>query len=220
MRQLHAVLLMPADLAVACAERAQTAGIEMRAARVDDLAGLAEALHAPTQLLLCFGTGVIVPRELLGVPELGSLNVHPASPDYPGRDPHHFAVYDGARRYGATMHYMVERVDAGPIVDVEWFEVDPLHAPCDLLARSTAAGLDLLGRLFAGLAGGRRPEAMPGVTWGPRKTTRKMFLDLCRVDSTMSGEEFERRRKAVQAPGYRNLYTEVHGRRFRLEDPQ
>jgi methionyl-tRNA formyltransferase len=70
-------------------------------------------------MLLSHSTSVIVPGKLLEPFGERALNIHAASPDYPGRDPHHFAVYDGVRRYGATLHRMARKVDAGAILDVE-----------------------------------------------------------------------------------------------------
>jgi len=64
---------------------------------VRDLEGL-WAASGSGRLLVSFSTGVVVPAELIAAFPAGAYNVHAASPDYPGRDPHHFAVYEGASR--------------------------------------------------------------------------------------------------------------------------
>ena len=46
------------------------------------------------ELLVSFGSSIIVPKKILDIKGLTSINIHAASPDYPGRDPHHFAVYN------------------------------------------------------------------------------------------------------------------------------
>ena len=74
--------------------------------------------QATGDVLLSFATSIIVPKEVIDRFPSGAYNIHAASPDYPGRDPHHFAVYEGATRYGATCHIMSAPVDEGPIVDV------------------------------------------------------------------------------------------------------
>src|SRR5262249_229160 len=56
--------------------------------------------------LISHSTSVIVPASVLEVLQGRAVNIHAASPRYPGRDPHHFAIYDGAARYGATAHVM------------------------------------------------------------------------------------------------------------------
>lgn len=217
MKVLHAVLLMPEEPGERLCRMASAAGILLRARVVADQAGLAEAFLNPPQLLLSFGTSVIVPAHMLDLPQLLALNVHAASPDYPGRDPHHFAIYDGATRYGATMHLMTAKVDAGPIVDVELFDVAPDATPSSLLDRANHAAWVLLERLLRKLASDQTPVPLTTPRWGSRKTTRSMFLELCRVDASMSEMEFARRLHATSMPGYDNLYLELHGYRFRFE---
>lgn len=165
-------------------------------------------------LLLAFGTGVIVPADVLETPGLVAVNVHAASPDYPGRDPHHFAAYDAVSRYGATMHYMTTAVDQGPIIDVEWFSPPTDAAPCDLLALANQAGLRLVERFLALFDPAAPPSIHAQYHWSPVVRRRADFKALCRVDAQMPAAEFERRARAVAMPGYENLWTELHGRRF------
>lgn len=218
MKCLSAVLLMP-DVAgrKTCIIAAQS-GIALDALIVNDLRALERAFSIRRELLLSFGTGVIVPSWILELPGGLALNVHAASPQYPGRDPHHFAVYDGATQYGATMHHMSQDVDAGPIVDVELFEVPAQTSPSDLLSQANEAGWLLIARFFQRFVEQGAPAPMPGLEWGLRKTTRKMFQELCRIDPSMSKEEVERRYRSTAMPGFRNLYLDMHGYRFRIED--
>src|SRR5258708_26254606 len=82
-----------------------------------DLAGLScEVLERAR--LIAFVTPEIVCRGVLARLGYGALNFHPAPPGYPGWAPSHFALYERAQQFGATVHVMVEQVDAGPIVDV------------------------------------------------------------------------------------------------------
>jgi methionyl-tRNA formyltransferase len=75
------------------------------------------------KFLISFSTSTIVPKWLINKLNGCAVNIHAASPQYPGRDPHHYAIYDQASEYGATMHYMTEKVDDGIIIDVEFFKV-------------------------------------------------------------------------------------------------
>jgi methionyl-tRNA formyltransferase len=217
MKRVRAVLLMTEFSGLRTRELALQVGIELNAIVVNDLSALQLAFSQPRDLLLSFGTGVIVPSSILRLPDLLALNVHAASPEYPGRDPHHFAVYDSVKQYGATMHYMTQSVDAGLIADVELFDVTPATAPSELLEQANNAGWMLIARFFRSYAERGAPAPMPGQTWGHRKTTRKMFQDLCRIDPGMPKEEMERRLKATAMPGYKNLYADIHGHRFRIE---
>ena len=217
MKTLHAVLLMSDESGARLCRLANTIGISLKAEVAGDLPTLTRKFDDPQTLLLSFGTSVIVPAPLLEQPGLLALNVHAASPDYPGRDPHHFAVYDGATKYGATVHFMTSKVDAGPIVDMELFDVPTDATPASLLDQANQAAWVLLERLLEKLAGEKALAPLAGASWGTRKTTRKMFIELCRVDASMTVVEFASRLRATSMPGYSNLYMEVHGHRFRIE---
>lgn len=168
-------------------------------------------------LLLSFATGVIVPSWILEQPGLTALNLHAASPEYPGRDPHHFAVYDEATQYGATLHFMAASVDAGPIIDVELFNVPDDALPIDLLDKANEAVYRLLGKYLPMLLSGNILPSNPDLQWAGKKRSRKDFLELCRVGSDISETEFQKRQKACQMPGYSNLHTVIHGKRFMIE---
>jgi methionyl-tRNA formyltransferase len=113
---------------------------------------------------------------------------------------------------------MTKSVDTGPIVDVELFDVPAPVTPSELLARANDAGWSLIARFFQRFSEHGAPTPMSGLAWGPRKTTRKMFQELCRIDPAIPKEEIERRLRATAMPGYRNLYLDLHGYRFRIED--
>ncbi|MBG30776.1 MAG: hypothetical protein CMI31_12355 [Opitutae bacterium] len=185
--------------------------------RADSIECLTE--HFETEefdLLFSFGTSVIVPGWILAKPDMPAVNLHAASPQYPGRDPHHFAIYDGVPEYGATLHFMTPSVDSGPIIDVEIFDVPDGTRPVDLLDKANEAAFMLLGKYLPMLLSGEAPPSNPNLQWTGTKRSRKDFLELCRIDPEISEEEFLRRQRACQMPGYYNLHTMVQGRRFHM----
>jgi methionyl-tRNA formyltransferase len=173
--------------------------------------------RAQGKTLLSYATSVIVPPDVLRGFR-GAYNLHAASPHYPGRDPHHFAVYEEASRYGATLHVMTERVDEGPIVDVEWFDVPRNSSPTDLLRLANTAGIALLQRWGPRLQSGELPSpADPPIAWTGKKRKRSDFRAMCRLSTTIARDEFERRVRAFDVAGYKNLTVELHDRVFRIE---
>lgn len=219
MKCLSTVLLMTEEGGRHACDLAARTGTELDVTIVNDLESLYCSFSTRKDLLLSFGSGVIVPAWILQTPGLLAVNVHAASPNYPGRDPHHFAVYDGATQYGATMHCMTDSVDAGPIIDTELFDVPADITPSELLDLANKAGWKLISRFFKRYRKVEAPAPVADMKWGQRKSTRKMFLDMCRIDPSMPKEEIERRYKATAMPGYRNLYIDLHGYRFRIEEP-
>lgn len=54
------------------------------------------------------------------------FNFHPGPlPEYKGRDLCYHAIMNGARSFGATLHYMDENFDTGDIIHVEMFPIFP-----------------------------------------------------------------------------------------------
>jgi methionyl-tRNA formyltransferase len=77
-------------------------------------------------VLLVFGFNWRLPRDVLDVPALGVLNVHPSAlPKYRGPSPVLWAIRNGDPRFGVTVHRMTERIDAGPVLA----QVDDLPLP-------------------------------------------------------------------------------------------
>jgi methionyl-tRNA formyltransferase len=77
-------------------------------------------------LLLVFGFNWHLPHEVLELPKLGVLNVHPSAlPKYRGPSPVLWAIRNGDPFMGVTVHRMAERIDAGSILA----QVDDLPIP-------------------------------------------------------------------------------------------
>ena len=94
--------------------------------RASELAALSSDVLARSRLV-AFVTPVIVPNSILSQLGYGAVNFHPGPPSYPGWAPAHFALYDQADEFGATAHLMVEKVDAGPIIDLAAFPIPPQY---------------------------------------------------------------------------------------------
>lgn len=147
----------------------------------------------------------------------GAYNIHAASPTYPGRDPHHFAIYYGETLYGATAHVMEERVDSGAIVDVEYFDVPEKITPDILLQMADNAAITLIKRFLPRAICQSFPLPSKDIVWGTKKTTRKDFQALCEIPLNISEAELKRRIKALTTEQHSNLKITLHGCVFKLE---
>jgi methionyl-tRNA formyltransferase len=213
------ILLTSAAGALRQALLACFAGVHCDLRVIDDLERAFDGLSGP-YVLLSFGTSVIVPQGLISRCNGRAYNLHAASPFYPGRDPHHFAIYEEAARYGATLHVMTARVDDGPIIDVEWFDVPPDCRPGQLLDLANAAALRVLSRRIHDLISPTPPRGDPDLRWSGPKRTRADFRAMCHLATTISPQEFQRRFRAFDGEGHDNLTTELHGQHFRIEKPK
>jgi methionyl-tRNA formyltransferase len=137
----------------------------------------------------------IVPAELLGR-ATHAINFHPGPPEYPGYGCNNFAIYDGAREYGATCHHMAPEVDTGPIVAVARFPVLPTDTGGTLLLRTYDYQLvlfyDVVGRIIHG-------ERLPAARdkWTRKPFTKRQFENLGRITPEMSQDEAARRKRAT-----------------------
>jgi methionyl-tRNA formyltransferase len=175
-----------------------------------------EQIHSP-DILVSFLNPYVIPETLLTQVQGRAFNVHPALPDYPGRDPEHFAFYQGATTTGATLHVMTASVDAGTIIDVLEAPVDRAQGVMRFIAESERLSIELLLKTLPAILN-NTVQPVSGHRWRPGPpTTRKMFLEMCRLDATMSPEEITKRIDAFFNPEYRSITLEHHGHRFVYE---
>ena len=183
----------------------------------EDLAGLDPAL-LPDSRLIAFSSNVLVPGAMLAATSWGAYNFHPGPPDHPGWAPAAFAAYNGDPTFGATVHVMTERVDSGPIVAVEMFDV-PIGIDQVKLAEMAYSAL---ARLFWQLAGDLATMAAPlpilPMAWGGERHTRGTYARMCDIPPDIADEELARRVRAFgEGDGRSRPTITLHGHRFRLE---
>lgn len=59
----------------------------------------------------------ILPQDILSIPKLGCVNIHPSYlPKYRGCAPTLWAILNNEYKHGITLHYMVKRADMGDII--------------------------------------------------------------------------------------------------------
>jgi len=146
--------------------------------------------------LVAFTTGVIVPRLFLEALGHGAYNFHPGPPHYPGWAPAHFALYDGATTFGATMHVMAPRVDSGPITGVESFLIPEDASVRDLEQIAYIRLGHLFWRKARELACTSKPLPQLPIAWSGTKSTKQMYRDLCALPCEIDFAELKRRIRA------------------------
>ena len=105
--------------------RAEGAGIPTRviehkrfAARAEFEAAIVQALReAGVELVLLAGFDRLIGRTLLGAFPMRVMNIHPALlPAFPGLHAQRQALEHGVKLAGATVHFVDEETDHGPII--------------------------------------------------------------------------------------------------------
>ena len=163
-------------------------------------------------LIFSFYYRNMISAEILRIPRLGAFNMHGSLlPKYRGRVPVNWAVLNGERETGATLHHMVKRADAGDIVDQQAVPIGPDDTALEVFTKVTAAARALLERRIDEIKAGtppRRPQdESQATTFGGRKPEDG------RIDWTRSARSIYDLVRAVTHP-YPGAFTEVNGMRF------
>jgi methionyl-tRNA formyltransferase len=86
---------------------------------------------------------------VLEIPARGAFNLHGSYlPKYRGRVPVNWAVINGETETGATLHCMVEKPDAGDIVDRERVEIAFTDTALDVFQKVTDAAVMVIARAW------------------------------------------------------------------------
>lgn len=96
-------------------------------------------------LIIVVSYGLILPKEILEIPKLGCINVHPSIlPKYRGPTPIETAVMNGDKKTGVTTMYMNENMDEGDILLQKEVEIGENETAGNLWDRLSKIGAELL----------------------------------------------------------------------------
>lgn len=125
----------------------------------------------------------MVRKDILDIPAKGCINLHGSLlPKYRGRCPLNWAVINGEKETGVTLHYMTEKPDNGDILAQEKFAIGANDTAKDVHMNATRAAAKLLKAALpklrkgtlkavkqdekkASYFGGRKPED-GAIDWG------------------------------------------------------
>lgn len=143
---------------------------------------LADKLRDMRPDLFCIATfPTILDTNLLSLPRLGALNVHPSLlPRHRGPDPLFWSYFANDATTGVTIHWATERADCGPIVAQASVPIPRGEPVATLYARMSDAAATLvrnvLHRLEAGrIAGSEQDERLA-------TTERRATRDAWQID--------------------------------------
>lgn len=151
-------------------------------------------------------------KAWLALPRLGALNMHGSLlPKYRGRAPVHWAIIQGETVTGASLHYMVEKPDAGALVDQEAVRIEENDTALQVSLKVADAAATVLHRslprLIAGTAGSKPLDLDTGSYFG-RRTPEDG-----RIDWRCGARAIHDLVRAV-APPFPGAFTEVNGCRL------
>ncbi len=175
---------------------------------------LAAARAAQPDFVFSFYYRYMLDKAWLALPRLGALNIHGSLlPKYRGRAPVHWAIIHGETITGASLHYMVEKPDAGALVDQESVPILPNDNALEVSVKVAGAAEQVLRRslprLIAGTADARLLDLKQGSYFG-RRTPEDG-----RIDWRLGAGAVHDLVRAV-APPFPGAFTEVNGQRLAI----
>ncbi|NHF73095.1 methionyl-tRNA formyltransferase [Paracoccus xiamenensis] len=180
---------------------AQAHGIALhRTARSDD-AGLMQTLtELRPDLIMIIGWSQLVGAEMMALPRLGVLGFHPAPlPRMRGRAVIPWQILTGQRQGGATLFWIGEGVDDGPIAAQALFDIDPETITArQLYDRSVSEMATMLPPLLRRIATGDVPATQQDHAQASLCARRRP--EDGRIDWTRPAAEIERLIRAVGPP--------------------
>jgi methionyl-tRNA formyltransferase len=197
--------------------RALAESHDIRVETPDDPNGvewLAEGRRARPDFVFSFYYRHLLGPAWLDLPKRGALNMHGSLlPKYRGRAPVHWAILRGETVTGASLHYMLEKPDAGALVDqqsVPILEDDDALAVSMKVAEAAEQVLRRsLPKLIAGSAAARALDLSQGSYFGRRRPEDG------RIDWRAGARAVHDLVRAV-APPFPGAFTEVNGQRLEV----
>jgi len=175
---------------------------------------VSEGRRTAPDFLFSFYYRYLLSTAWLEVPRRGALNMHGSLlPKYRGRAPVHWAIIQGESATGASLHYMLEKPDAGALVDQEAVPISENETALDVSLKVAGAAQTVLHRSLPRLVAGTAP-ALPldlsrGSYFGRRRPEDG------RIDWRQGARAVHNLVRAV-APPFPGAFTEVNGCRLAL----
>ena len=86
----------------------------------------------------------LLSEKILEIPRMGCINLHPSLlPKYRGCFSNPWAIINGERKTGATLHYMDKGIDDGDIIAQEEVEIEPEETGFTLYNETALVGVEL-----------------------------------------------------------------------------
>jgi methionyl-tRNA formyltransferase len=164
--------------------------------------------------LFSFYYRYMLDKAWLTVARRGALNIHGSLlPKYRGRAPVHWAILNGEQATGASLHYMVEKPDAGALVDQQSVPILQNDTALDVSIKVAEAAEQVLRRSLPMLIDGSA-QAIP-LDLGSGSYFARRRPEDGRIDWRRPARAVHDLVRAV-APPFPGAFTEVNGCRLAI----
>ena len=110
-------------------------------------------------IILVWSYSMILPPEAIEVPRLGCINLHGGLlPEYRGAHVMQWAIINGENETGATLHYIDEDIDTGPIIADIRFQITQDDNAVSVRQKLKNTGIHLLNDWWMAIISGVAPR--------------------------------------------------------------
>ena len=147
----------------------------------------------------------MVKQPILSIPKIGCINLHGSLlPKYRGRVPVNWALVNGEKKTGVTLHYMTPHPDDGPIIAQKEVEIADDDTAFDLHGKCAVAAREMLDEILPKIMDGTAPAIPQNESEATYFHGRKPADGL--IDWSKSAREIRNLVRAVTMP-YPGAFT-------------
>jgi methionyl-tRNA formyltransferase len=163
-------------------------------------------------ILFVSGFHYRIPQSILQQARYAAINLHQSLlPAYRGRHPLNWAMVNGEKETGVTLHHMNERFDDGDIIVQEPVAIDPNEGVWAIFQRLVATGNGLIGRMFGRLDFTGHPQDLAKSSYHPPRSPEDG-----RIDWNLPARTIHNLIRAVSQP-YPGAFFEYSGQSIIIE---
>ena len=168
-------------------------------------------------LFVVVSYGQILPKEILEMPAMGCVNVHPSLlPKYRGSTPFVTALLNGETKTGTTIMLMDEKMDEGPIIAQEEVLIEPYDNAVTLGDKLSRVSASLLLTVLDKTANGTIPFSQMPQNASQATYTKILTKEDGKIDWNKTvGEIYNQFRAFYPWPG---VWTKWNGKILKLTD--
>ena len=137
--------------------------------------------HLAPRLIVVAAFGQILSSEILGIPEIGCINLHASLlPEYRGASPIHRAIIEGQTATGVTIMFMDRGMDTGDIIRQKKVTINKDDTVGDLHDRLARVGAVLMEKTLLDMDKGdytRKPQQEKQATYAHKLNKKTGLID-------------------------------------------
>ena len=158
-------------------------------------------------------------KPLIDDPKLGCINFHPAIlPDWRGTAGYNVAILKKLPEWGATAHYVDEKIDTGSIIRVYKFNFDyRIETALSLEKKTQNIQMELYKSVILDVIEKGRLESIPQKKEEGVYISKQEMIEMTKVDlNNLENEDLDLKIRAFWFPPYEGAGFEVKGKYYTL----